>query len=68
MAKGKKPKGKVIDALPRQMKAALNKPRLKDITFEDMNKVRAQLQKFITEDPAGWASTACGLCCTKWGS
>ena len=63
--KMKNPKGKIIDALPKALKSALDKPRLRDLTFEDLSVCRKQLEKAFDQDPVDFLHTACQLCC-KW--
>jgi hypothetical protein len=67
--KRKKPKGKVIDILPKALKPALDKPRLREITFQDLITCRRQLGKMADQvGLSDFYATACGLCCTKWGA
>ena len=65
MPRKKNPKGKIINALPEALKPALDKPRLRDMTFEDLNICREQLTKAFDQDPVKFLATACQLCC-KW--
>ena len=65
MPNKKNPKGKIIDSLPKALKSALDKPRLRDLTFEDLNVCRKQLTKAFDQDPVDFINTAC-LLTGKW--
>jgi hypothetical protein len=62
----KQPKGKVIDALPKNLRPALDTARLRDLTFADLNTVARQFDKFFDQDPSAFVASACGAC-GKWG-
>jgi hypothetical protein len=66
MAKLKIPGGikqkKIIDAMPRELKKALDKPKLRDLTFADIETVEKQLEKLAERDPVAYLGAACGAC------
>ena len=43
-------KNNVRDAVPASLKAALDKPRLRELTFNDLQTVYTQMQKFFDLD------------------
>lgn len=43
-------KNKVINTLPPSLKAALDKPRLRELTFNDLQTVYTQMHKFFDLD------------------
>jgi hypothetical protein len=55
-------KKKIIDALPAELKAPLNKPGLKDLTFADLDAIETQLEKLAWKDPLKYTKAACGAC------
>ena len=58
-------KNKVINTLPASLKAAFDKPRLRELNFDDLNMVYKQMQKYFDMDSSSFIKSACTIC-TKW--
>lgn len=58
-------KSKVRDAVPASLRAVFDKPRLRELTFNDLHTVYTQMQKFFDLDDRGFIKSACSIC-TKW--
>lgn len=58
-------KNKVRDAVPASLRAAFDKPRLRELTFNDLHTVYTQMQKFFDVDDRKFIRSACSIC-TKW--
>lgn len=56
---------KVRDAVPASLRRALDKPRLRELTFDDLHNVYRTMQKFFDQDDKSFIKTACSIC-TKW--
>ncbi len=57
-------KKKVIySTLPAQLRKPLGKPRLRKLTFGDIDTVEKQLLKYWNNDQAGYKLSSCGACC-----
>jgi hypothetical protein len=64
MANSTKPKGKIINALPAQIKNKIKKQILKDLTFEDLSTIGKILVNYYETDRIGFAKRACHFCKT----
>jgi hypothetical protein len=58
-------KKQVIKTLPASLKRAFDKPRLRELTFNDLNTVYTQMQKYFDLDGSAFTTTSCSIC-TKW--
>ena len=58
-------KRKLPDALPERFKKQLDKPRLRDLTFNDLLYIRKIMDKYYDEDDIGFLKAACSVC-SKW--
>jgi len=63
--KGPDPKRKVIDALPRGLRPKVDSPRLKALTFSDLNVLYKVLTEYHDTNYSAFHRRACSTCC-KW--
>ncbi len=65
MAKKSKVGTKVVDYLPKELKKPLQKPRLKDVTFTDLNTIGKQLSILRSRDITKFEGDIPTLGCAK---
>jgi hypothetical protein len=58
-------KRKIRDAVPASLRTVFDKPRLRELTFDDIHMVYKAMHKFFDEDDKSFIKTACSIC-TKW--
>jgi hypothetical protein len=55
----------IRSTVPEKFRRALNKPRLRDLTFSDLLYIQRMLKKYYDEDDISFLKTSCSVC-TKW--
>jgi hypothetical protein len=58
-------KRKLPDAVPERFKKKLDKPRLRDLTFNDLLYIHKIMGNYFDDDDTGFLKTACSVC-SKW--